>query len=68
MKLSKWLKVTQVTQKDFVSLANEKGYDISTHAIAKWCQGQRIPRKEEMECIYKVTDGTVQPNDFYNLQ
>ncbi len=35
--------------------------------LAKWVTGTRIPRKEEMQIIYKVTEGSVQPNDFYEL-
>lgn len=68
MKLSDWLRKENITQKEFVSLADKSGVIFSTHAIAKWCQGQRIPRREEMECIYKITNAAVQPNDFYNLQ
>jgi DNA-binding transcriptional regulator YdaS (Cro superfamily) len=35
--------------------------------INKYKMGIRIPKPEAMEVIYRVTDGQVQPNDFYGL-
>ena len=43
MKLSDWLRKENITQKEFVSLADKSGVIFSTHAIAKWCQGQEYP-------------------------
>jgi DNA-binding transcriptional regulator YdaS (Cro superfamily) len=35
--------------------------------INKYKMGIRIPKPEAMEVIYRVTEGQVQPNDFYGL-
>jgi hypothetical protein len=67
MKLSVWLKENDATHQSFTNYANGKGVMFSKHAVAKWCNGQRIPRKDEMENIHRLTEGGVEPNDFYNL-
>ena len=61
MKLGTWLKDNKYTHESFIDMANK-------NALAKWCRGVRIPRKEEMQTLNKLTKGNVQPNDFYNLQ
>ena len=69
MKLSAWLKQNEMTQREFLVYAvNNCGADFSFHALAKWCNGQRIPRPAEMKIIHHATKGSVQPNDFYALQ
>lgn len=40
--------------------------------VRRWClplddDSRKIPRKEMMRKIYKLTNGQVQPNDFYDL-
>jgi len=35
--------------------------------INKYKMGIRIPHSEAMKTIYRVTEGKVQPNDFYEL-
>ena len=67
MKLSVWLKENDATYESFTDYANMKGVMFSKHAVAKWCIGQRIPRKDDMENIHRLTEGGVEPNDFYNL-
>jgi len=67
MKLSVWLKQNDATHQSFTNYANNRGVNFSKHAVAKWCNGQRIPRKDEMESIHRLTEGGVQPNDFYNI-
>jgi len=67
MKLPVWLKENNATYQSFTDYANGKGVMFSVHAVAKWCLGKRIPRKDEMESIYRLTEGGVEPNDFYNL-
>ena len=67
MKLAAWLKNKGLTQKQFCDLANQSSEKFSYHALSKWCAGQRIPRPKEMGIIYYLTDGAVQPNDFYSL-
>lgn len=67
MKLSAYLKDAQITHREFTSACAKKGLAFSTHALAKWCSGQRIPRKDEMHIIYHATNGNVTANDFYDL-
>ena len=68
MKLSAWLKENKMTQKQFLEIAaNSHSANFSTHALVKWCSGQRIPRPEDMKVIYNATEGNVSPNDFYLL-
>tara|TARA_R100001015_G_C4622014_1_gene179362 strand:+ start:744 stop:1088 length:345 start_codon:yes stop_codon:yes gene_type:complete len=69
MKLSAWLKENDMTQKQFLYYVtrNHNG-SFSSHAIAKWCNGQRIPRPHDMKIIHRATFGAVTPNDFYGLQ
>jgi len=68
MKLGTWLKDNKYTHATFIDMANKHGASFTIHALAKWCRGVRIPRKDEMENLHKLTKGNVQPNDFYNLQ
>ena len=67
MTLSEYLKENKITQDRFLEIAKDKGATFSIHAISKWCQGHRIPRQEEMQTIYEITEGKVEPNDFYIL-
>lgn len=67
MKLAVYLKVNEITHNEFTNMANKKGYMFSKHALAKWCNGQRIPRKDEMEMLHRLTKRNVEPNDFYNI-
>jgi len=67
MKLSVYLKQENITHKQFTENCAKGGFVFSTHALAKWCNGQRIPRKDEMHTIFKATDGNVTANDFYDL-
>jgi len=39
---------------------------VSKEAVRNYCKG-RVPKKPILEKIYEHTDGTVQPNDFYDL-
>ena len=68
MKLNEYLKQNKLTQDDFLILSKSFDASFSIHAVSKWCQGQRIPRQDEMQSIYLITDGKVTPNDFYLLQ
>ena len=67
MRLSTWLKENRITHQGFLTMAQDAGMEFSIHAINKWCNGQRIPRPEEMRAIHSLTKGAVQPNDFYGL-
>tara|TARA_S200000501_G_C20806334_1_gene736328 strand:+ start:412 stop:627 length:216 start_codon:yes stop_codon:yes gene_type:complete len=67
MKLSHWIKQNSLTQKTFYEECKIQGADFSIHALGKWCNGQRIPRVDEMKFITKITNEEVMPNDFYEL-
>tara|TARA_R100001443_G_scaffold9738_2_gene19350 strand:+ start:250 stop:456 length:207 start_codon:yes stop_codon:yes gene_type:complete len=67
MKITDWLKNNNITHKEFIERSKAHGKEISVGALQKWCAGQRIPRKDEMEKIYNLTNKKVKPNDFYNL-
>ena len=67
MKLNRWIKTNGLTQKTFFDECRKQGADFSVHALMKWCNGARIPRTTEMDFIHKITNGEVQPNDFYCL-
>ena len=66
MKLKNYLLHNKHTQRSFIEqIEMAKGIKVPQGTLAKWILGVRIPRKEEMLIIYDVTDGKVQPNDFY---
>ncbi len=66
MKLKDYLKEEQHTQMSFIEqIEMATGNRIPQGTLAKWILGSRIPRKNEMQMLYKITEGAVQPNDFY---
>lgn len=66
MKLKDYLKEEQHTQMSFIEqIEMATGNRIPQGTLAKWILGSRIPRKNEMQMLYKMTEGAVQPNDFY---
>ena len=68
MHLRDYLKNQKHTQMSFIDLVEmATNVRIPQGTLAKWVTGTRIPRKEEMQIIYKVTEGSVQPNEFYEL-
>jgi len=67
MKLNHWLKQNSFTHDAFIEHAKNNGSNFSRHALAKWCRGVRIPRKDEMHQIHNLTAGNVSANDFYDL-
>ncbi|QDP55414.1 MAG: hypothetical protein GOVbin3762_18 [Prokaryotic dsDNA virus sp.] len=68
MHLKDYLKNQKYTQMSFIDLIEmATSVRIPQGTLAKWVTGTRIPRKEEMQILYKVTEGSVQPNDFYEL-
>jgi transcriptional regulator with XRE-family HTH domain len=68
MKLSAWLKQNSMTQSQFLEKSKQQQAGFSIHALAKWCNGSRIPRQNEMQVIHGMTNGEVSPNDFYGLR
>jgi hypothetical protein len=66
MQLKEYLKSKNYTQMSFIKeIENERNVRIPQGTLAKWITGVRIPRKKEMILLVEVTDGKVQPNDFY---
>tara|TARA_R110000744_G_scaffold138706_8_gene249593 strand:+ start:9596 stop:9802 length:207 start_codon:yes stop_codon:yes gene_type:complete len=68
MKLSAWLKQNDMTHHQFFEKSKLQNAQFSIHALAKWCNGSRIPRQTEMAAIHGMTNGEVSPNDFYGLR
>ena len=68
MKLGQWLKKEGLTHDDFVIYMRQSGSDVIKGAIDKWCNGQRIPRKNDMQTITDLTNQEVTPNDFYEIE
>lgn len=62
MKLSDWRRQKSLTQQQ---LADALGCIVTT--IARYETGLRKPDGPAMIRIYELTDGAVQPNDFYQL-
>ena len=62
MKLADWRRQKNMTQQQ---LADDLGCIVTS--IARYETGLRRPDSATMIRIYQLTDGEVQPNDFYNL-
>ena len=52
-----------VNNKTLASFSDDCGIPKTT--MSKYKYGTRIPSKDNMVKIYHVTQGTVEPNDFY---
>tara|TARA_S200002703_G_scaffold147910_1_gene144130 strand:+ start:382 stop:591 length:210 start_codon:yes stop_codon:yes gene_type:complete len=66
MQLKSYLTENKHTQMSFIELIEmATGVKIPQGTFAKWITGSRIPRKREMIILYEITEGQVQPNDFY---
>ncbi len=66
MKLKIYLEKEKHTQMSFIDqIEMAKGVKIPQGTFAKWITGSRIPRKKEMLILLDITEGNVQPNDFY---
>jgi predicted transcriptional regulator len=62
MKLKQFLKNKKITIEKFSVVA-----DIPYTTICKYVHGKRKPSEAYMNKIYRITNGNVSPNDFYNL-
>ena len=68
MKLRAYLKEKNHTQMSFIEeIEMATGQIIPQGTLAKWILEVRIPRKEEMHLLFNITEGKVQPNDFYGI-
>tara|TARA_R100000773_G_scaffold22815_1_gene20111 strand:+ start:16510 stop:16728 length:219 start_codon:yes stop_codon:yes gene_type:complete len=66
MRLKTYLTSRSKTQSSFIKEVYQKtGHRLPQGTLAKYLIGQRIPRKKEMLIIHDVTEGAVEPNDFY---
>ena len=66
MDLKTYLYTHGFTQMRFIQEVDKQhGVRIPQGTLAKWVTGVRIPRKKEMLLLVDMTDGKVQPNDFY---
>ena len=67
-KLKEYLEIQEHTQMSFIDeIEMAKGIKVPQGTLAKWILGARIPRKKDMLLLYEVTEGKVQPNDFYDV-
>ena len=62
MQLSEWRTRKQWTQEQL-----GKALCCDTSTIYRYESGVRLPQREAMADIYRLTDGLVMPNDFYAL-
>ena len=69
MQLKDYLSNNHQTQMSFIKeIKDMTGVSIPQGTLAKWILGTRIPRKKEMIILFEITNGDVQPNDFYLLR
>lgn len=62
MKLGPWRRENKLT---IGQLAEKLARSDMT--VSRYCNERRIPEAETMRRIYLVTQGAVEPNDFYDL-
>lgn len=62
MKLAHWRRSHDMTQQE---LADKLGCIVTT--VARYEAGRRKPDDPTMIAIFALTEGEVQPNDFYDL-
>lgn len=63
MKLDEWRKSKGLSQPD---LAKQLGVTIKT--VSSWENGNSIPGRDDMVKIHTLSEGQVEPNDFYALE
>lgn len=61
MKLSAWLSEQKVSQQSFAAAIGS-----SQPQVARFAAGTRIPSRETMAEIVRVTNGSVTANDFFD--
>lgn len=64
MKLSAYMRKHDLSAERFAEMIG----DCSVSGLRKWISGERLPRKDQVERIHKVTLGEVSAPDFYNLE
>jgi hypothetical protein len=63
MKLADYMRAQNLTPDDVAS----KMGDVSASGVRKWANGDRVPRKDQIERIAVLTNGEVLPNDFFSI-
>ena len=63
MKLSEYIRTNFQNQEAFAFLIG-----VSQATVSRYLSDEFIPSKKTMEKIKEVTNGEVQPNDFYSLK
>ena len=63
MKLSDFKKQQGLSYEQLTTLIG----DCSESAVIKWERGERVPQKDQMERIFRATNGAVTPNDFFDI-
>ncbi|AMS41198.1 helix-turn-helix domain-containing protein [Aminobacter aminovorans] len=64
MKLSAWKLKNGLSDEQLAEMIG----DCSVSGLRKWLAEERLPRKDQIERIHKVTRGEVSAPDFYNLE
>ena len=62
MLLAEWRKAKGWTQRELALVLQ-----VSTPSVASWEQRLKVPAAQHLVRIYCLSDGAVQPNDFYDL-
>ena len=62
MTLAEFLDANNLTASEFA-----RQITVSPETVSRYCNRERVPRKDEMQRIFDATEGKVTPNDFYDL-
>jgi transcriptional regulator with XRE-family HTH domain len=62
MKLSDYLELSQISDAEFA-----RRIGVERQAVGRYKLGERSPKKEILQEIYKATAGAVTPNDFADI-
>jgi len=62
MTLNYWLWLHRVKK---VCFARHLG--TTQQSVNHWCRGRSVPKRPQMEAIYRATGGQVTPDSFYDL-
>lgn len=64
MKLSAYMRKHDLSIEQLAEMIG----DCSVSGLRKWLSEERVPRKDQIERINKVTKGEVRADDFYDLE
>jgi transcriptional regulator with XRE-family HTH domain len=63
MDLRRYLDASDISVADFAETLG-----VTVQAVHRYCNGDRIPKRDVMDRILRATRGAVQPNDFFTLE